>query len=103
MNQTVIDDLINRIKRVVAPEQVIVFGSAARGLMGHDSDLDVLVVVPKGTHRFHTCQQIHTQLFGFGLPVDVVVATKEDLDKHKNNPGLIYQSILSEGKTVYAA
>jgi hypothetical protein len=49
---------------------------------------------------FHTCQAIHRQLSGFGLPVDVVVANKEVLDKHKNNPGLIYQNILKEGKTI---
>ena len=41
-------------------------------------------------------------LFGFGYPVDVLVATKEDLEKHKDNPGLIYRNILKEGKTVYA-
>jgi predicted nucleotidyltransferase len=101
--QAVIDNLITRIKRVIEPEQVIIFGSAARGLMAPDSDIDVLVVIPKGIHRFHTCQAIHRQLSGFGFPVDVVVANKEVLDKHKNNPGLIYQNILKEGKTDYAA
>ncbi len=103
LSQDVIDNLIGRIKRVVEPEQVILFGSAARGLMGPDSDIDVLVVIPKGIHRFHTCQAIHRQLSGFGLPVDVVVANQEVLAKHKDNPGLIYRNILKEGKTVYAA
>ena len=51
LNQDIINNLIGRIKKVVEPEQVILFGSAARGLMAHDSDIDVLVVVPEGTHR----------------------------------------------------
>ena len=101
--QDVIDNLIARIKKVVEPKEVILFGSAARGLMAHDSDIDVLVVVLEGTHRMRTNQQIHMNLFGFGYPVDVLVATKEDLEKHKDNPGLIYRNILKEGKTVYAA
>ena len=42
-------------------------------------------------------------LFGFEYPVDVIVATRADLEKHKNNPGLIYRNILEEGKSVYAA
>ena len=101
--QDVIDNLIARIKKVVEPKEVILFGSAARGLMAHDSDIDVLVVVPEGTHRRHTCQHIHRNLLGFGFPVDVLVATKGDLEKHKNNQGLIYQNILKEGKSIYAA
>lgn len=103
LSQTTLDDLITRIKGVIEPEQVILFGSAARGLMADDSDIDVLVVVPEGTHRFRTCQLIHRHLLGFDLPVDVVVATKNDLEKHKDNPGLIYRNILKEGKQVYAA
>jgi predicted nucleotidyltransferase len=103
ISQDVIDNLVDRIKKVIEPKEVILFGSAARGLMAHDSDIDVLVVVPEGTHRRHTSQEIHMNLFGFEYPVDVLVATKEDLEKHKNNPGLIYQNILKEGKTVYAA
>src|SRR5580658_727485 len=100
LSQDVIDNLIGRIKKVVEPKEVILFGSAARGLMAHDSDIDVLVVVPSGTHRMHTCQKIHRNLLGFGLPVDVLVATKEDLEKHKDNPGLIYGNILKEGKSI---
>jgi uncharacterized protein len=103
ITQDVIDNLIGRIKKVVEPKEVILFGSAARGLMAHDSDIDVLVVVPAGTHRMHTSQEIHMNLFGFEYPVDVLVATREDLEEHKDNPGLIYCNILKEGKTVYAA
>ena len=38
-----------------------------------------------------------------GVPFDIVVATSEDLELHRNNPGLIYQTILREGTEVYAA
>src|ERR1700722_13094388 len=96
LSQEVINNLVGRIKKVVEPKEVILFGAAARGLMAHDSDIDVLVVVPEGTHRRHTCQHIHRNLLGFGFPVDVLVATKGDLEKHKNNSGLIYYNILRE-------
>jgi predicted nucleotidyltransferase len=103
ISEETINELLTRVKQVVEPVKVIVFGSAARGLMASDSDIDILVVVSDGTHRLHTCQQIHRHLVGFKIPVDVVVATISDLEKDKDNPGLIYQSILKEGKTVYAA
>lgn len=102
LSQEITDNLINRIKSVIDPERVIIFGSAARGLMAEDSDIDVLIVVPDGTHRRRTSQLIHRNLFGFGMPVDVIVATKDDLEKYKDSPGLIYRNILKEGKTVYA-
>ena len=64
--------------------------------------MDVLIVVPEGLHRRRTVQDIHQQLFGFPVPVDVLVATPEDLRKHKNNIGLVYHRILREGKEIYA-
>ncbi len=50
LNESVIQDLISRIRNVVEPIQVILFGSAARGDMNQDSDLDVLVVVPDSSN-----------------------------------------------------
>jgi hypothetical protein len=40
---------------------------------------------------------------GFGFPIDIVVATPRVLERHKDNIGLIYRSVLAEGKEVYAA
>jgi len=71
--------------------------------MGPDSDLDVLVVMPNGTHRRKTAQQLYRQIRGLGVPFDIVVATSEDLEVHRSNPGLIYQTILREGTEVYVA
>ena len=85
------------------PFRIILFGSAARGEWGPDSDLDVLVVMPDGTHRRNTAQFLYQQLFGFGFPVDILVTTPSVLEKHKNNIGLIYRTVLAEGKEVYAA
>ena len=41
----VIEQLIRRIIELVQPLRIILFGSAARGEMGPDSDIDVLVVM----------------------------------------------------------
>ncbi|MBI3302725.1 MAG: nucleotidyltransferase domain-containing protein [Deltaproteobacteria bacterium] len=44
-------ELVQRIVKAVHPIRIILFGSAARGEMGPNSDLDVLVVMPEGIHR----------------------------------------------------
>ena len=99
----VIEQLVQRILELVQPLRIILFGSAVRGEMGPDSDIDVLVVMPDGVHRRHTAQLLYRQIRGLGVPFDILVATPDDLEKHKDNIGLIYQSILREGREVYAA
>ena len=99
----VVDRMIQTVVASVRPLRIILFGSAARGEIGPDSDLDVLVVMPPGTHRRKTAQQLYRQIRGLGVPFDIVVATSEDLEVHRSNPGLIYQTILREGTEVYAA
>jgi predicted nucleotidyltransferase len=67
-----------------------------------DSDIDVLVVVPEGTHRRHTTQRVYRHMIGFPLAVDVVVATEGDLRKHKDSFSLVYYPALRKGKEIYA-
>lgn len=103
LSQDHLDQIIERVVETVHPLRIILFGSAARGEVGPDSDVDLLVVMPEGTHRRHTAQYLHRNFQGLPLPVDVIVATPSDLAKHADHPGLIYRTVLSEGREVYAA
>ena len=72
--------------------------------MGPESDIDLLVVVPDGSHRRHTAQRLYAGIRHVGIPFDLLVATPSDLEKHtRTNVGLIYATILQEGIEVYAA
>ena len=102
LSEETLQEIIRRIVEVAAPEKIILFGSAARGEMGPDSDVDLLVV-KSHVHRRHTAQQIETSLVGIRIPTDIIVATPEDLEHHKHTIGLIYRPALREGKVVYAA
>ena len=99
-NQQRLSKIIQRIVEVAQPEQIILFGSAARGEMGPDSDLDLLVV-EEGVHRRRLAQRIYRNLIGVGQAVDIVVATPEDLERYGNSIGLIYKPALTEGKIIY--
>ncbi len=51
----ILDELVRRTVQAVDPVRIILFGSAARGKMGPNSDLDILVVItrrlrPRGRH-----------------------------------------------------
>lgn len=98
-----VDELVRRIVEEVHPLRIILFGSVAKGEGGLDSDIDLLVVMPEGVHRRRIAQLLYQNISGLGVPFDILVATPEDLKKHKDNIGLIYRSILQEGREVYAA
>jgi uncharacterized protein len=99
----VLAEVIRRIVEVAQPERIILFGSAARGEMGPDSDIDLLVVKAGVEHRRRLAQRISRRLFGVTTPVDLVVVTPEDLDRHAHSIGPIIAPALAEGRTVYAA
>jgi predicted nucleotidyltransferase len=98
-----LDELVRRIIQSVHPLRIILFGSAARGEMGPNSDVDVLVVMPEGTHRRHTMEELHGAFAGLPFPVDALVATPSDLETYRHTPGMIYRTVLAEGMELYAA
>ena len=96
----ILGEIVRRIVATADPEEIILFGSAARGETGAHSDLDLLVV-EAGVHRRRLAQRIYRNLFGVGQAVDIVVATPEDLKMCGDSIGLIYKPALAEGKTIY--
>jgi len=99
----VIDQLVQRIIEEVHPLRILLFGSTVRGEMGPDSDIDLLVIMPNGSHRRQIAQLLYQKIRGIKVPFDILVATPSDLEKHKDNIGLIYKTILLEGREIYAA
>ena len=98
-----IEILIQRIVEQVHPLRVILFGSAARGDARPDSDIDLLIVMPDGTHRRKTAQNLYRQLWGTGLAKDLVVVTETDIKEQAQNPAMVIQAALMEGREVYCA
>jgi predicted nucleotidyltransferase len=100
VNPEVLREIVRRIVTVAQPERIILFGSAARGALTADSDVDVLVV-KANVHRRKLAQAIYLNLIGVGRAVDVVVATPEDLEQYRDTPGLIIAPALRDGKVIY--
>jgi len=98
-----IEEAVRRIVAEVRPVRIVVFGSAARGDVGPDSDLDILVVMPDGTERLETTYRAHRSLRGVQCAVDIVVVTEAEVAALKDNPSLVVHTALTEGKEVYHA
>ena len=95
--------IVDRVVATANPNKIILFGSAQRGDMGPNSDLDILVVMPSGIHRRTTARSIYRNLIGVGFATDIIVVTEEDIEQYKDNIGLVIKPALEEGKVLYAA
>ncbi len=103
LKQEVLDEIVRRVVEIAQPDRIILFGSAARGEMTHDSDVDLLVVKSGVEHRRHLARAIHRNFWGLAVPIDVIVVTPQDVERHRNGVGTIIGPALEEGREIYAA
>jgi len=99
----IIDEAVSQIVAETHPREVVLFGSAARGEFGPDSDLDFLVVMPDGTDRLGTARRLHRRLQDLECAKDIVVVVESDVAEQRNNPCMIVHAALSEGQVLYHA
>jgi predicted nucleotidyltransferase len=99
----VLADIVQRVVQVAKPQQIVLFGSAARGTMTPDSDVDLLVVKRGRYNRGRLVETIYRNLRGAPAPVDVVVVTPEELQRYRDEPCLIVAPALKEGRLVYGS
>ena len=97
-----VEEVVRRIVEAAEPEKIILFGSAARGDMGPNSDLDFLII-KAGAHRQKLTDRIRRALRGVNAAVDLVVATPEDIERYRDSHPLVYKPALREGVVVYDA
>ena len=100
LEQAILDDIIRRIVDVAQPEKIILFGSAARGDMGSNSDVDLLVV-KEGADALELMGDIYMNLDGVGAAIDAIVVTPDDVERYKDTHALVIKPALQEGKVVY--
>jgi uncharacterized protein len=96
-------DVVERIVERFDPLRVILFGSLARGEMGYDSDIDLLVVFPevkREDKRQHTVD-IRVALADVPVPIDIVVTDPDEIRRRGHLVGPILRPALREGKTLY--
>ncbi len=102
-NPDLIEEIVRRVTNAVHPLRVILFGSAARGEMSPESDVDLLIVVPDGTRRRDASRKAYRALSGLGVAKDVIVVTENDVKEFGESPSLVIKPALEEGREVYHA
>jgi predicted nucleotidyltransferase len=102
-DKKILAEIIQRVVEAAQPDKIILFGSAARGEMGLNSDIDLLVIKSGRFNHWRLLTTIYRHLRGDLAAVEVVLATSDDIKRYGHSPYLIYYPALREGKVVYGA
>lgn len=95
--------VVEKIVEAISPLKIILFGSHSRDQQTESSDLDLLVVQDSGRSCRQVRREIELLLWGRRFPVDLIVATPEQVERNVSDGNPFYtQHILAEGKVLYA-
>lgn len=95
-------ELLNSVVAHFAPQRVILFGSAARGEEGPDSDIDLLVVLDDDAPPEKlTAKAVHAARGTYGKAVDIIPCRASVLLARARAVGSFAHIALRDGVTVY--
>ena len=104
-SDSTVRQVAQRLVEFYQPERIYLFGSAARGDNGPDSDLDVCVVLrDDAPERLFGDRSIHERFWGLHSAVDVVRFASSDFDAQAEHvKASLPATILRVGKLLYDA
>ena len=103
VNIPYIDKIVSIIVSSVDPDQIILFGSYARGENKNTSDIDLLVLKKNLQNTKIITDNLYMSFFDnkIKIPVDLIVFDYDKYNNLKNEIGYIYKTISREGKLIY--
>ena len=96
-----ISSAVTPIAQQFHPLRIILFGSCARGDAGKDSDIDLLVVMPRVDDKRRMAIEMRRALRDLPVAKDILVTTPEELERRGNLAGTVLRTALKEGRVVY--
>ena len=96
-----LDAAVRVIVDRLQPDQIILFGSAARGEMTRSSDLDLLVIKNEDDERADATRHERWQCAEAGGQLDVLVTNRATAERHRLSAGDVHGAALEDGRTVY--
>jgi len=97
-----LDRVTQRLVSALKPEQIILFGSYAYGEPREDSDIDLLVIVSESDEpRYRRARKAHRALRGMGIPKDILVMTRAEVEHQGSVSNSLVSQALDQGKVLY--
>lgn len=102
---TVVRRLVRAIVAAIDPEQIILFGSRARGAHSLDSDIDLLIVqsepfdATRSRYRESVCA--YEAVSGMGVATDILVYSRPEVEYWRDSLNHVVARALREGEVLY--
>lgn len=90
---------VERLRRVLDPELILLFGSRARGSATRKSDLDLMLVMRTDLPALARIERVLRLLADSPWPVEAIVYTPEELQRMAHTP--FVRRVLKEGRVLY--
>jgi predicted nucleotidyltransferase len=103
INIPFMDKILSLIVSLVSPDQIILFGSYARGDNTEKSVIDLLITKKDLKDSNEMTDLLYRAFYNnkIGIPVDLIVMDYNKYLKLNNEIGFIYKTIKQEGKLIY--
>jgi predicted nucleotidyltransferase len=103
INVPFIDKIVPLIVSLVSPDQIILFGSYARGDNTEKSDIDLLIIKKDLKNGREINNIIYKAFFEnkIPIPVDLISIDYNRYIELNNKIGYIYKTIKEQGKILY--
>jgi len=91
------------IAREFKPQRIILFGSYAYGSPTNDSDVDVLVIIPRRRTRSRRPSLAIRRRVNAGFPVDILVREPREIAKRLRWRDSFIGEVMEKGVVMYEA
>ena len=99
--KTAIQEMVKIIVEGWNPQQIILFGSRARGDHDDHSDVDLMIVLDEATDRGQLGRRISAELACTGMGRDVIISTAADIVRQATVVGTVERAAVLDGQTLY--
>jgi predicted nucleotidyltransferase len=102
VTEELLHDIADKIVAAIHPEKIFLFGSRAWGNPGEASDVDLFVIVSESDQpAYRRARDVYRCIRGMGAAVDVIVQTRDEVERSRNVATSLAKRVLEQGRKLY--
>jgi len=94
-------EIISKIRSVLEPDAIIIFGSYVRSEETDDSDIDILIISRYTGKRATVTGELYKAFRGFGHPKDIILVKPSEVERFRDSDWSIIHTAIKEGVFIY--
>ncbi len=100
-----LQQMVEIIVEIVAPDKIILFGSRAKGTAKADSDYDFIIIKEEAFFKTHSRREasgkLRRALAKFRVSKDILMYSAEEIEQRRDWRNSVVFCALNEGKVLY--